>query len=679
MLLGVLAVSPVIALVPAGAVHASDFAITSHHDGEFVSGNALHLSGTTAADGQVEVIASGTPTCQATVAGGAWSCELLVPNGSVTVTATETSPSATPSPPPSAPPNGSTSSTPDSGATQSALTHTVSITLHVLGPPTISGRDPILTSGQIGGSAYPTAGIALQYTPTAGGATVAVACPAAQTDGTWSCALAAAPGDYRVTATQYDPGTPSDRSPPSTPAHVVIDQSPPSSPTITSPGDGATTSGPPVTIAGTGTEGDGIRVYSDGAQLCAAPVTGSTWSCAAYNITPGTHVLQAIQLDAAGNYSLPSARVTVTVPGAVLTPTTPPRSGAAPPTSGGTSGPSTAPAPSGSAAPSAPPPTLAAPPAVPPAADGAGIPRALGDSLPTVASTLVDYSWWWGLALALVFIVLVALPLRLASDALGGRLSLSRPHLFGRNSRRRDPEPTPRERTIALSGCLAVAAFLGVLAIGLDGGATALQLFVSLAAGLAILVGGMLLVGRAVARSLDTNVAIRLVPGFLVIAAVSAVLSRSLHLHPPLLFGLVATLVVAEEAGLAARARIQFAQVAAVVALSATAWLGHELITRAGGFWSGALGETLASVCVSGLSAAVLLLIPVGGLPGRAIFAWSLPVWLGVTLVTVTVAGAVLVSGIGTSVWLAVAAGCLAAACLATWIWIRWVEPALES
>ncbi len=678
MIVGALAVSPALALVPAGAVHASDFAITSHHDGEFVSGNALHLSGTTAGAGQVEVVASGTPTCQATVSAGTWSCDLLVPNGSVTVTATETSPAETPSAPPSGPPTGSTSATPDTVATPSALTHTVSITLHVLGAPTISGGDPILTTGQIGGTAYPTAGIALQYTPTAGGATVMVACPSAQTDGTWSCALTAAPGDYRVTATQYDPGTPSDRSPLSTPAHVVIDQTPPSSPTITSPRDGATTSAPPVTIAGTGTAGDGIRVYSDGTQLCAAPVTGSSWSCAAYNITPGTHVLQAIQLDAAGNYSLPSARVTVTVPGVVAPPTTPP-GGAPPPASGGTSSPATTPAPR-SATPSAAPPIPAAPPAVPPAADGAGIPSALGGTLPTVASTLVDYSWWLGLALALVFIVLVALPLRLASGALGGRLSLPRPRLLGRNSRRRDPEPTPRERTIALSASLAVAAFLGVMAIGPDADVTAaLQLFVSLAAGLVILTGGMLLVGRTVARSLDTEVAIRLVPGFLLIAAVSAVLSRSLDLHPPLLFGLVATLVVAEEASQTLRARLQFVQVATLVALSATSWLGHEVITRAGGFWSAALGETLAAICVSGLSAAVLLLLPVGGLPGRAILAWSVPVWVGATLITVTVAGAVLFSGIGASAWLTVAAGCIAAACLATWIWIRWVEPALES
>jgi hypothetical protein len=671
--------------MPAGVAHAADFAITSHHDGEFVSGNQVKLSGTTSADTQVEVTATGSPSCHATVAGSTWSCDLLVPNGSVTVTATETPRAGAAGAANAAGPTGPDSSTsapapapapaPSSSPSPPPTGTAVSITLHVLGAPTISGSDPILTSGLIGGIAYPTAGIALHYTPTSGGASVAVDCPAARTDATWWCLLPSAPGDYQVTATQYDPGTPSDRSPPSTPAHVIVDRTPPTAPTITSPGDGATTSGPPVTIAGTGTDGDGIRVYLDGTQLCAATVTGSSWSCAAYNITAGTHVLQAIQVDAAGNYSLLSAKITATVPAAATTPVTPPGSGASPPASGGA--PTAAPAP-GPTAPGSAPPTSALPIA-PTRADGTGIPSALGGTLPTVASTVAEDSWWFGLALALAFVVLVALPLRLAAGALGGRIALPHPHILGRNSRRRDPEATPRERMLALGVYLAVSAFLALLAVGFDGGVTGAQLFVSLAIGLVVLTGAMLLVGRAVARSLEARVAVRLVPGFLLIAALSAVASHSLHLHPPLLFGLVATLVVAEDAAVAARGRVQFAQVALLVALSAAAWLGHEIVPGASGFWSATIGETLATVCVSGLSAAVVLLLPVGGLPGRAIFAWSWPVWLGLTLVTVTLAGAVLISGIGMSVWLAVAGGFIAAACLVTWIWARWMEPALQA
>jgi len=108
------------------------------------------------------------------------------------------------------------------------------------------------------------------------------------------------------------------------------------------------------------------------------------------------------------------------------------------------------------------------------------------------------------------------------------------------------------------------------------------------------------------------------------------------------------------------------------------------MIGQPSGFW-GALGSEIAGItAMTGVGSAAIMLIPLGQLSGRAIYSWSKPLWMAVTLVMFTALflqlGPVIDSwqgGVAASVAVLLAAG-FGAVSLSLWLWRRYVQPALR-
>jgi len=97
------------------------------------------------------------------------------------------------------------------------------------------------------------------------------------------------------------------------------------------------------------------------------------------------------------------------------------------------------------------------------------------------------------------------------------------------------------------------------------------------------------------------------------------------------------------------------------------------------GFWGNLTLEILATVCLAGLGSALVLLIPLGRLPGRVIFEWSMLAWAGILVVVAVLAWVIALDGTLTNVptlaAFAMVAGGFTALCVAVWAWVRYVEP----
>ncbi|WP_431247818.1 hypothetical protein [Leifsonia xyli] len=94
--------------------------------------------------------------------------------------------------------------------------------------------------------------------------------------------------------------------------------------------------------------------------------------------------------------------------------------------------------------------------------------------------------------------------------------------------------------------------------------------------------------------------------------------------------------------------------------------------------------ELVNALALTGIGSAAVMLLPLGGLAGRAIVQWSRWLWGGLSLVVYTVLFALLLPiaslverGVGLIVIIGLAVG-FAAASVAVWLWERFVAPALD-
>ncbi|MET1042674.1 MAG: hypothetical protein ABWX59_00975 [Microbacteriaceae bacterium] len=627
---------------------------------KFVGSNSIAPAGTATSGNTVTVRmtspATANPICETTVAGGAWECRSAsVPNGAITLQIEEK----------------------DAGG---AVVDSASVTVNVLGPPVIDGPDPVQSTGLVSGIGYPHAAIRVSLT---GQSSYSQDCPAVLPNGYWSCALGSAgplaDGTYTATARQGEPGT-DNFSVASGAMTVIIDRTAPDAPVVTTPADGARIDTAEVTFAGTGESGGTVDVFVHEDRFCSAPVIAGQWSCVASGVPAGRHPVQALQRDAAGNFSSVSTPVTVTFGPAAAAP----RPGATPtpsPTAEPT--PEQAPAPLPLQTPDATePPTL---PSEPSASDGPlpgsnwGTPTGFGAEIPTFTQMMERGNWLIAPLLALAYILLFALPLRALYPLVADRLRW-RVRLTGRNqavSAEEDDSPLVKP-WVVVAGSIVGMAVLAAVSGGIQPEPRYLRLVVSIGLGLVILNGvGIALSSWLSGRWLGVQTWLRFVPGYLALAAVAALASRIIGIQPPVILGIIIAVTVPLTAPRQSRAMIGLAQLAVLTLLSAGAWALGTALGDVGGFWPSMMSETLAAICLAGFGSVVLLTLPIRALPGRLVYAWSKPVWAASTFAIVTLAALVLMPG---QVPLIVGAFLLAAGSgavmLATWAWVRFVEPA---
>jgi hypothetical protein len=74
-----------------------------------------------------------------------------------------------------------------------------------------------------------------------------------------------------------------------------------------------------------------------------------------------------------------------------------------------------------------------------------------------------------------------------------------------------------------------------------------------------------------------------------------------------------------------------------------------------------------------------MLLLPIGPLPGRILYAASRPAWAAIALVSASLVGAIFASGPAFPVVaLLLLSGAFGAVLVAVTVWVRWVAPVLR-
>lgn len=614
---------------------------------DFVAGSSVTLSGTKDAGSTLVIRRAGQVVC--TVADPdtlSWQCTgIAVPNGVHEFTGDET-------------------------LADDSVVPIAPLTLRVLAAPALDGAGgTLVTTGRFTGSAEPGASIRLQSTGPGG--TLDHPCPAALPDGFWSCVVDLDTGAYQVRARQSSAAIGPEYSGFSAAVTATIDRTAPTAPTITSPRGGPTTT-QNVTARGGGERDALLQLFIDGTLVCETIVSPSgSWACPLRWPGSGSFTVQALQRDAAGNFSSSSARVEVQYSPPAPQPGD--DAGAAPPAPGESTSPT--PAPSTPGEPGEPAPA----PAPPPATSNWGTATSFGAALPTAQQVVQRGGWVLAPLAGLAYLVLIALPLRAFATHVLPRLRRPRIALTGRNRE----ESTGETASLALSprlvaaGTLGGAAVIAALSGGVDGEVRYVRLTAAIGLGLLLLnLVAVLVPARLAGRVARVDVVVRLLPGILLVALAAALLSRFGGLQPPLLAGVLIAASAALGASRRARAGVAVAQSSGVAALALLGWAAYDALTPSTGFWMTFASETAAAVALGGLGSLLMLLLPVGPLPGRTLYAVSPPAWAAIALVSATAAGAVLVSGPAFPLGALVLLGAgVAGVLMAAVVWTRWVAP----
>ena len=646
--LGALA-SAVLTVVPAQtAAAAAAFDIPSS---DFVSATTVTISGSKDAGSTLVIRRGGAVVCTVTdAAAETFVCAgLAVPNGVVEFTGDETLADETVEP-------------------------MAPLTLRVLAAPSIEGSgSTVTTTGRFSGTAEPGASIELSSTGPDGSA--AHSCPAALGNGFWSCVIDLPTGEYQVRARQSLASLGPESSAFSGPVSASIDRTPPSAPTITSPRSGSMTLAS-VTARGGGEADALLQVFVNGSLACETTVTASgSWSCPLRWPRPGTWNVQALQSDAAGNFSAASARVEVRYE----------RAPAPPPADPETGQPDVEPSPDESTplpVPSPSSPEAPAPPFIEPVTSNWGTATGFGGSLPTASEVLERGGWLLAPLTGLAYLLLLALPVRWFATHVQWRPPPRQVRFTGRNR----PAAVDEVPGQTLSPVLVAAATLGGAAViaalsgGIDAEVRYVRLTAAIGLGLLVLnVVGVLMPARVAGRVARVRVGMRLLPGILLVALLLALVSRFAELQPPLLVGVLIAGAAVLGSSRRARAGVAVAQTSGVAALALLGWAAHDLLTPSTGFWMTLWSETAAAMALGGLGSLLMLLLPIGPLPGRILYAASRPAWAAVALVSASLVGAIFASGPAfplAAVMLLAAA--LAAVLVAVTVWVRWVAPVLR-
>lgn len=607
-------------------------------------------------------------------------------------------------------------------------------TSDVIVPPVVTPSTS--TNGTVAGTGYPGSTVALSLPGTSGQRTTVVG-----SDGRWVVRVvgatsapthrSAAAGDQRVTVTATQTastaaGYRSDlRSAASAPVTVTFDRTPPGAPRITAPRSGAAV-GASTTVSGTGEAGTTVTVYLDRAPVCTDRVgSDGSWSCAgaAAASTPGTHRLTASLHDAAGNFSRSSAAVRVTVP--AQSPSTPPTDHPAPSSATGspTGSATTGGGPTDGATDDGhgPDPTGAAGSADGPTAGGTGATGGPGTGTPDwsgpagdwSAATAYDatvppiqslFSWRTVLvatSIAAGFLLLVAAPLALVAGVAHGRIRRPSAGVLGRNrprsERRRGDDVLPTWASVTLG--VLVASLCTLLGVGVQLEARYVRLAIGVVLGTALLAAVLLLATRWGAGRDHRLVGVRVSPWLVLAALVGCAVTRAADVSPALVVGLVLvpagradldTGAVRLGADLARRTRSAVVRSVSLSAVAVLGWVVHGLVAR-GGFWGALVSETAITVCLGGLGALVVSLLPFPGSVASALLVRSAdgPTerrrarshYVGIAAVTVALAGAVASGTTGAhlpvvAIGVGVAACTLAAGSAFLWFRLRAASPA---
>lgn len=567
-------------------------------------------------------------------------------------------------------------------------------TVDVLLPPSINDPGgPIGSGGVVMGEAYSNATVRLSI----GEHSYSTE---ANAQGDWSVSVDREFSNTSATATQKTSWSNDNSSNSSAAVPITVDLTAPKAPTITSPAEGANLPASGATISGTGEPGSTVKVFAGSQTLCTVEVPSSgKWSCTAAEVAnSGAQKIVAKADDTAGNSSGDGAAVTVTF-GTSSSPSDPPDKTPSDKPSDENSSPDDTdstpkdekPEPSESddsdsrdeAVP---------PPAAPPNGPGpwnhatpftASLPPALG--IDAIAG------WARALLLAIMTIALILIPARMLAGTMARRrVAASGVAFTGRN---RTESEFDRAPILAVPGRIAMIV-LGIAATGaltifanpVDGRPAYLRLLFAAIIASAIINAAAAWLPRILSHAWRCGFTeVRFNPRWLLVVAAAVLASRVFDLHPALLFALVTTVRVPTVLNSAVLARLALSRIGGVFVVGVAAWLLASFVPQGGSFFTQLLIETANITALVGIGSAAIMMVPLGRLSGRAIFAWSRPLWLAAVLAILTALFVMLGPSIenwrATGNVLAALALVLAFAALgiSVWLWKRYVQPMLAS
>jgi hypothetical protein len=126
-------------------------------------------------------------------------------------------------------------------------------------------------------------------------------------------------------------------------------------------------------------------------------------------------------------------------------------------------------------------------------------------------------------------------------------------------------------------------------------------------------------------------------PGALVVAAISVIVSRWLHLNPALLFGLVIGVQFARIQSKRIAGKLALVAAGSVLALGLASWIAFSIVVHTTGDSTSLLvelvEETLAATALEALSVLLVALLPFQFLEGKHLHDWDQRIWAGMYLV----------------------------------------------
>lgn len=255
-------------------------------------------------------------------------------------------------------------------------------------------------------------------------------------------------------------------------------------------------------------------------------------------------------------------------------------------------------------------------------------------TLPTAAS--VPRNLLWAAIGAVILVVLVALPTALfdsaidtATTRLGAwwrrRRGLSEPEKGA-------TEPLRVRGFAAAAGGVALAAVISSFvdpSFGIQ--PVSIRVLLSMLVGFAItFVLGWFAVIRLTRRTHpEAKPRFEFVPLTLIVVVLAVVLSRISGFEPAIVFGLVAGVVFAGIESAQDKARQALATLGYSFGIALLAWIGYSLLAQVSAPSAPVvfIQETLSGLVIAGIAAIPLVLLPVRGLPGAAVWRWKRRVW----------------------------------------------------
>jgi hypothetical protein len=309
----------------------------------------------------------------------------------------------------------------------------------------------------------------------------------------------------------------------------------------------------------------------------------------------------------------------------------------------------------------------------------------------SVAQVGTVFDWLRAAILALIALALLAVPARLLAGMVATARAEStqqRWSLFGRNQAKAEYDQAPDVRApapwvVPAVGILAATALV-TLASPVATELAYARMSLAVLCALLVVCAVAVFVPRLVAqRIFGASVRTAFTPYTLLIVAAASAVSRVLELQPSLLFGVVITVGVTTTVA-AVRGKIAVITVAALAALAAIGWLLVGILPPPNTVMTAFTAELVNAVVLIAIGSAAILMLPLGTLPGRAIFGWSRGIWLAVAVAIDTMLFAILVpigrlntSGTGTVVFAVCTIG-FAAISISVWLWQRYIAPSLR-